>query len=215
MRKIQILALLCAVCTFSMVTVASSSAAEWLLNGAAITTPDQVETTGELNMDILVLGVLAVALKCSGIFDGTVGPGATGLVEKVLNLTKEEIGKELVGLALSCEVVTSAFEECGKVGGLAEFWTDNLPWTTRLELEVTTVLDDFPSTSGYHVLCSNGKENLCTGLEQALLTNETGGVGGSFEEASNEETCTTGTGHVGSPEPGLTVPTEGGTLTVS
>ena len=215
MRKIQIMGLLCAVCAFSMVAVASSSAAEWLLNGGAIATPDPVETSGELNLDVLVLGVLAVSLKCSGIFDGTVGPGAADLVEKLLNLAKEEIGKELVGLSLSCAVVTSAFEECGPVGGLAEVWTDNLPWATTLELEGTTVLDDFPTNSGYHVLCSTGKENLCTGLARALLTNETGGVGGSFEEANNEETCTIGTGHVGSTEPGLTVPTEGGALTVS
>ena len=215
MRKIQILSLLCIVGAFSMVCVASASAAEWLLNGAAIATSDPVETVGEINFDVLVLGVLAVSLKCSHVVDGTVGPGSVGLVEKLLNLTKEEIGKELVGLALSCEVMTSAFEECGKAGSLAEVWRDNLPWETKLELEGETVLEDFPVTSGYHVLCANGKQNLCTGLEQERLTNESGGVVGVFEEASNEETCTTGVGHFGNTEAELTSPTEGGTLSVS
>jgi hypothetical protein len=219
MRKIQILAVLCAVCAFSAIVVASASAAspEWLLNGAAIGTAIPVETTGELTLDVLLLGVLAVAVDCSGIFVGTVGPGAADLVTAILSLTKVEIGKELVGTGLSCEVLTSSFSECGAVGGLAEVWPDNLPWVTTLELVGTTeILDDFPTTSGYHVLCPGGKTNLCVGLAQAVMTNEPGGgVFGEFTESTNEESCTLGTGHVGSIGQGLTAPTEGGTLTVS
>lgn len=141
MRNFRVFGVLCAVGIFSVVMVSSVSAAEWLLNGATIVSPVPVETPGEVTLDVLVLGALAVDIRCSLIFDGTVGPGATDLVEKILNLAKEEIGKELVGLGLSCEVITSAFEECGPVDGLAEVWTDSLPWMTTLELEGTTVLE--------------------------------------------------------------------------
>jgi len=216
MKKIQILAALCAVCAFSMAAVATASANEWLLNGAAITAKTAVETTGELTLDVLVLGVLAVAIDCNGAFDGTVGPGAADEITAVLNLEKVEVGKELVGTALSCEVLTSAFEECGKVGELASVWVDGLPWKTELLLNGSVIEDDITSaTAGYHVVCpgSAKKENLCNGVLSAVVTNETTDVLGTFSEATNEETCTTGTGHVSGS--GLTVDLAGGTLAAS
>lgn len=114
---------------------------------------------------------------------------------------KEEIGKKLVGLSLDCEVTGSQFV-CGNVGGLVSFWPDGLLWETKLELEGEKVLDDSPTTSGYHILCPDNEEYLCLGLLQSLVVNETGGVAESFEEAASTESCTMETFHMGSTEAG-------------
>jgi hypothetical protein len=220
MKKIYVVGLaLFAVLAFGALSASSAFAeTEWLLNGAPITGEDSVLTIGNLILDVLVGGLLVVAIECSGDFDGTVGPGAQDLILKVFSLAGVEVGAPLTtGTGLSCEVLTSTFNECGAVGSLAEVWPINLPWTTTLELVGGVLLDDFPPTSGYEVLCSGGKENKCEGLAQALVSNETGGVLGEFTEATNEATCTVGVGHVGSSVVGLTELLTGdtGTLTVS
>jgi hypothetical protein len=217
-RKIQILGLaLCAVFAFGAVVAASAFAAspEWLLEGKPIVTADLVETTGALTLDVLVVGILAVALDCSGIFVGTVGPGAADLITEVLNSAKEPTSSTpLTGLALSCEVLTSALKECGNVGELAEVWLVKLPWVTELLLNGTTITDMSPAAAGYDVLCPGGKENLCEGtVVNSTLTNEASGdVLGVFSEAE-EQHCVIGGAHISGN--GLTVAVEGGTLTVS
>jgi hypothetical protein len=205
MKKLHIVFLaLFAVLAFSAVAAGSASAevtllAEWLFNGAAITALLPLEATGEGLIATLVLGIEAVGILCRGIFDGSVGPNGEGEVTKVLNSAKEEIGSNLVGLSLSCEVETSFNSECGAVGGLAEIWVDNLPWHSNLFLmENELILDASLGTTitgpGYHVLCSNGKENLCVGPSSATMTNLATDVEAASDATSEKIPCTTGEG---------------------
>jgi hypothetical protein len=170
---------------------------EWLANGKMIAAELPVEITGLMFKDILVLGLLIINLHCEFVLNGAVGPGAAGLIEKVLNTSLEEIGAPLIGLALLCEVVTSATEACGKVGELAEVWLENLPWATKIELSGTEFLDAFPTTAAYEALCPNAEDYLCEGLFAAVLTNVANGVLAVFKENEYEFPCTTGTGHIG------------------
>jgi hypothetical protein len=220
MKKLHVVLLaLFAVFAFSAAIAGSASAettllAEWLFNGAAITALLPVETTGELLLETLVLGISAVDIDCSGIFDGSVGPNGEDEVTKLLNLAKEEIGSELTGLSLDCEVLT-AVSQC-LAGELAELWTDNLPWHTNLFLmESGVILDSFLGLPGYHVFCPiEGGENLCTGPTSTTMTNGATDVIGVFELANPEEaSCSTGSGMISGE--GLTTDTEAGTLQVS
>jgi hypothetical protein len=209
-----------AVFAVAVVTAGAASAettllAEWLVSGVGVTALTSVETSGEVLVATLVLGVEAVDILCSGIFDGSVGPSGEDEITAVLTLSGVEVGKELVGTPLSCTVDTSVGKECGEVGGLAEIWVDGLPWHGLLVLmESGEFLGlGLGTTPGYHVLCSNGKENLCNGPTSALLSNTTGGVLGVFSAATSQSVpCTTGTGdQVGE---GITA-SLGTTLTVS
>jgi hypothetical protein len=198
MKKIHALALaLVTMFALGAMTAASAFAeSEWWVDGVPATVAVSAVTTGLLTLDNLVLGVLVIAVDCEGTFDGTVGPGAADLITEVLNSAGEPTGTPLVGLALSCTVETSSFEECGKVGELAEVWPENLPWETKIELVNGVFLDDFQPISAYEVRCPNGKENLCEGLVAAILTNGLNDVNGEFTEGTNEAACTTGTSHL-------------------
>jgi hypothetical protein len=212
-----------AVVAFSAIVVASASALEsgWLVGnattGVGALTAQLVDTGEELTLDLLIGGILVIALKCSGLFDGTVGGEDEGvasikwdLVTEVLNLSEKPVN---AANPLLCEVVTSALEACGKVGESASVVPLNLPWLTEIILNGATFLDDFPATSGYHVTCPNGKVNECLGLAEAELTNAMTDVIGLFTEANNEEKCTEGVGHlIGE---GLTLLISGETLSVS
>jgi hypothetical protein len=228
MKKIQMLGIaLVALFAFSAISASLASAettllAEWLANGAPITTELSVVTTGLINLSTLVLGLNGVEVDCEGSFDGFVGPNGTDLITEVLNALGEAIGQNLVGLSLSCEVKSEINNECDGVGKLAELWVDNLPWNTNLELmESGAFLDHIfvagatenSLEPGYHVFCPvKNKENLCTGLTSSTITNGATSVLGVFDATSEKATCTTGTGDlIGE---GLTVLLEG-TLTVS
>jgi hypothetical protein len=112
------------------------------------------------------------------------------------------------------------YNECGAVGGLAELWVDNLPWLTLLVLmEPGGIFLDWFETGtgglpGYHFLCSNGKENLCSGLTSATLTNVAGGVMSVFDATAESFSCTIGTGETKG-EGGITKDLEVGTLSIS
>src|SRR6202046_352914 len=139
MKKYQaVLFALLAVFALAAVTAGSASAettllAEWLFNAAAVTSLLPVETSGELKLSTLVLGINAVELLCSGIFDGSVGPSGEDEVTALLNLAKEEISKTpLTGLSLDCEVLVGSTGAKCLAKELAELWPDGLPWTTLL-----------------------------------------------------------------------------------
>lgn len=223
MKKIQILGLaLAALFALSAVMATMASAettllAEWLFNGAAVTAALPVETTGELTLTSLLLGVVGAAIKCAGIFDGTVNANGAGQVTALLNVAKEEIGKELVGLELICLVTVAG--ACGAVNAEARLWTDQLPWNTTLELmEAGAILNHFLSaTAGYHVFCPTVMpvfEDLCFGLTSATMTNGATDVIGKFDTTSEAAKCSTGAEGMITGE-GLTVDTAGGTLAVS
>lgn len=214
---------------FSVIAVASASAAtEWLLNGAAIGTATEVTTTGELTT--LADTGTGTEVKCSGIFDGTVGPGAVDKIEKILNLSKVEETTEnlakVVVPAVSCTVVKAGL--CSvSVGALIWVIPIHLPWTTSLTLPEATLWVDSITTGtggepGYEVSCPTvlgTQTDVCEGKPGAVVTNVTGGVEGVFE--NNEATNPRGKCSIGGAKTaltlgsGLTALTGAGTLTVS
>jgi hypothetical protein len=179
------------------VTVTSSFAAgEWLENGKAIAAAAATRTTGELNLISLKSagGTALVEFKCSGEFDGTVGPGGADSVTDLRTLMEEVIG----GLGdtnekrLNCTVTATAKElgDCIATGELAEVLPTNLnlelgsTWATLVELMaangVNYYLDLFPATSGYEIKCKTSigeLENRCEGATSAFLINNAGAKG--------------------------------------
>jgi hypothetical protein len=200
MKKFQVLLLaLMAVFAFSAIVAGSASAeitllAEWLFNGAILTSLLPVTTTGTLLFSTLVLGVKAVEIECSGSFDGSVGPNGEDEVTEVLDAAGVAVGQNLVGHAISCTVLVGAGGSNCDPGELAELWVDNLPWLTQLELmESGAILDVFLGEPGYHVFCTVlGGENLCTGLTSTTMTNGATDVLGAFDATSEKATCTLG-----------------------
>jgi hypothetical protein len=233
MRKVQVLGIaLVAMLAFSAVLATAAFAGEWLVEGKAITSAEGAlnsETEGELKLISYAekgsASVLA-EITCSGIFDGTVGPGSTDTVTTLLNLSKEEINKTaLTELALLCNVTldAGALTDC-KVGTEnALLWAINLPWSTEIELmsngeELDVFLDNAGKMPGYYVECESllgiSGTNTCEGgVNIATLTNGTGTpteVLGSFTKLaamSERANCTltgTETGEVINPTAGKT-----------
>ena len=230
MKKIYTVGLaVVAVFAFSVIAAASASAAsEWLLDGAAITgTPDPVEATGELLIEDVGTGT---QIECSGKFDGTVGPGTLGKIEKILNLTSvEETSNENLA-KITKSAIDCKFEAAGlcnvSVGALVWLFSLHLPWATELLLPSPELwVDDITTGAGgepaYEVSCSTiiGTEtDICEGKPGANMKNVTGGVEGVFEE--NETTNPKGNCSIGGNKSSLTtgkyiITVSSGTLTVS
>jgi hypothetical protein len=218
MRKLQIVLVLFAVLAFSVVATVSASAettllAEWLFNGAAVTALLPVEMAGEFLLALLILGVEALDILCSAIFDGSVGPNGEDEITKVLNLVKEEIGSELVGLPLECVVDLDMGNECGGVGTIADVWPDDLPWHTQLDLMESGVILDHFLEIGFHIFCLTTLfEELCLGLTSSTMTNGASSVTAAFDATSEHLSSSGGECHlVGE----FLVTDTGGTLAVS
>jgi hypothetical protein len=219
MRKVHILGVaLVAVLAFSAVLATAAFAGEWLFEGKPITTAEgalKSETEGELTLiDYAEKGSNAVLVEitCSGIFDGTVGPGAADTVTALLNLAKEEINKTaLTEPALLCNVTkdAGALTDCKEGTANALLWAINLPWATEIELmtngeELDVFLNNAGKIPGYYVECESligisGTNSCEGGVTIATLTNGTGTpaeVLGSFKPlaASTERANCTLTG---------------------
>jgi hypothetical protein len=155
MKKFQAVILaLFAVSALGVVFAASASAevtllAEWLINAAVIPagTTVESETTGSLLLEDNKTPFGAAAVLCSAILDGTLGPNGEDLITAVLNLAKELIGEELVGLALECEG-----EKLCSTPALV--WPDKLPWPTLLFLMENGEFLDLVENAGYHNECT-------------------------------------------------------------
>jgi hypothetical protein len=172
MKKFQAVMLaLFAVSALGVVLATSASAevtllAEWLINAVAIPagTTVESETTGSLLLEDNKTPFGAAAVLCSAILDGTLGPNGEGLIISVLNLAKEVIGGELVGLALECEG-----EKLCSTPALV--WPDKLPWPTLLFLMENGEFLDLVENSGYHNECTvlGIKEtDLCSSADSEL-----------------------------------------------
>ncbi len=82
------------VAMFAFLAISATSvfaATEWLVEGNVLAASMKAEAEGTLNLLTLNKGVEENSIECAAIFDGTVGPGAEGEIEKVLNLAMEEI----------------------------------------------------------------------------------------------------------------------------
>jgi hypothetical protein len=210
MKKIQMIILsLVAVTALGAMAASAYGASEWLLNGSPITTADSVETSGSLILEDSASGTGPV--ECSGIFVGTVGPGAADKVTEVLSLTK-------TAPPLDCHAAACESE-------LAEVTPIHLPWTTKIVLNGELFVDDFEPVAGkvpgYTVTCKIffTITDTCEGLAGADLKNVASGVEGTFEvDAVNNPKGNCSIGGAGSGQvtgKGVTVPVGGGTLTVS
>ena len=218
MKKIQLFGLaMVAMLAFGAFAAMSASAettllAEWLVNGAAITTLTSVETTGSVELiNKTFLGTAKVL--CEGAFDGSVGPNGEGEITEALQGGVSQ-GAVLVAPAIDCtgDAVCS---------GLVEVWAENLPWLSRLVLmEDGTILNEwFEGTPAgtkpaYDEFCSNvGINNLCEGLSTTVMKNLASDVESTFILGSEVTTCNLGTGETAGS--GLTATLNGTTVAVS
>lgn len=104
--------------------------AEWLDNGVAVTANSSTETTDELLLEDTKASLGKVAVLCSELLDGWVGPNSLGWVSEILNLAGEAISTTpLTGLALEC----TAQEGC-ESSSAAKIWPLNLGWETGVDL---------------------------------------------------------------------------------
>jgi hypothetical protein len=140
MRKIQVLGIaLLALFAFGALTAMSASAAntyllaEWLLNGVAIGASETnlVEIDGTLLLEDTkaVLGSPA-AVRCTGSFDGWVGPNSLDFITEVLNVAEESISTTpLTGLALTCVAETGCESSTPPL-----VYPVGMPWESEVEL---------------------------------------------------------------------------------
>lgn len=173
MKKFQgvILAML-AVTAFGAVLASSAFAettllAEWLANGAEITTNLATTSTGALLLEDTKTIAGSAAVLCEGIFIGAVGANGKDETTEIQNLAKEKIGA-LGGLALKC--VTESGCAAATEASPIEVWPVGLPWKTELFLmENGTFLDLVSATEvGYELLClilGINTEDKCTAAD--------------------------------------------------
>jgi hypothetical protein len=180
MKKIHALALaLVAVFAFSAIAVASASAAEWLVGGVAANKAVS-EGTGNL---ILGDAKVNLSMECSGILDGTIGPGAADSVTEVLTLGK-------VAASLAAPLVCTALGGC-EAAGKTEAAPEGLPWATELTSLTTDLIVKATYWSTCRVLGLTTSEECTVTNGSWTVKNVAGGV-----EASGEVTplgnCTVG-----------------------
>jgi streptogrisin C len=148
-------------------TAETTLSAEWLANGSAIATALASETSIEFLLEDNKTLVGKAAVLCNGILSGTVGPGAEALIEKLLNLAKEEI--VLLGLAL---LGTGAGSDCVTVSGCAEgtatspieVWAEKLSWPALLFKMENGTIAELLEGAGFVILClvaGISAEDLC------------------------------------------------------
>ena len=136
MRKIQLLGVaMLALFAFGGLSAVSASAAyllaEWLVNGAAVTTELLVEISGELLMEDTkgALGGPAMVL-CSWVLDGWMGPNSLGWISEVLTLGGVAVSNTvLTGQALECTGQTAC-----ETNTTVLVWPIGFPTETEVEL---------------------------------------------------------------------------------
>lgn len=203
MKKIHILGV-ALVAIFAFGAVATSAFAlesTWLEDAIKVAAAQEAKITGELALTDLNVPVFgATTVLCSGILDGTIGPGKVDLITDILNLsgTLEEALAVLNSLEVSetnsmlnCVADKGA---CQPEGELAWVTPYGLPWDTEITLSGTTFLDLLLSEKGvpgYEVECENplvGKvTDRCQGNTSAGLFNEAGGLLSEFNETLSEK----------------------------
>jgi hypothetical protein len=194
MKKLHLLGVaLVAVFAFAALTAASASAvtfllAEWLVAGLPITAELNVEGSSELELEETILGT-KIAVLCSGIGVGTIGPDGLGKGSELLRLDGVTVVSSvgLTGNALLCTNVSNCPSP--------ELWPVNLPWDGVLVLMEEGTESFFAGLGfssgagnpGYEILCGNGTSDTCTVAEGVgEATNEGNNVDGVASEAFTE-----------------------------
>jgi hypothetical protein len=181
---------LLAMFAFGVLTASASAVtfllAQWLFNGAAVTTALLTEAPGELELVNTNAGGLGVTSKllCSGIFDGWVGPESLDFTSEVLTLTG--------ALVSSTELVGTNTAECSNIANCEspKVWPDGIPGETEVELMVDGTEEFFVDLlfkAGWYVECTIlgfKISELCSAEQTAVqLTNEATGVDSTFSDA--------------------------------
>jgi hypothetical protein len=173
----------------SAASVASASAHEWLLNGAAITTATKIHSKGLL---LLEDTATATRVHCKGFDSGTVGPGAADLVETI---TAELLGTN--------DLVPCTFDKTGvcESGTAPKALAVNLPWRTEIYSEGAETRDmitpDGAGSPGWRITCKVAFLGLqtdeCTvALGSTGMANVVGGVNTIFDEVTPRASCSKG-----------------------
>lgn len=117
--------------------------------GGKITEPLASETVGTIILRDDDTPAGSAAVLCSGILDGTVGPGGEDSITVLLDLAKKEI--TLAGPGLLCERV----ETCAAASEASpiEVWALKLPWHTELFLMENGEILDLIVGAEYELLC--------------------------------------------------------------
>jgi hypothetical protein len=218
MRKVQVLcAAFLAALAASAISAASAPAAQWLVNGAKITTAQHSVTEGKwLLLALAFGGFVKTHVTCNGVLLGTVGPAAADTVTKVYGLKGE------TETTIDCTVLSTELGACSG-STLALVKAEHLPWASTLsEPKANEIIDKFESSGAglpaFSVECtlSNGTKftELCEGeVLTDALKNNIGGVGGKeLNQLSSK--CNTA-GNVGHTEGEGEAKTLSGTLSVS
>lgn len=168
---------LAAVFAMSAFMAAGASAAEWLINGAAIATAKKIKSKGEL---LLSDDVEKVSLLCKGTDEGTVGPGTLDEVTLIE--------------ATECVFEGGEHGACEE-GKAVTAKALGLPWTTKIE----GTRDDITSATsvGWNVECTvfgvfKVSDECTIGLSSTALENVTGGVNAIFDASTPAANCTRG-----------------------
>jgi hypothetical protein len=180
---------LLAMFAFGVLTASASAVtfllAQWLFNGAAVTTALLVEGAGEVEIVNTNAGGLGVTSKilCSGGGDGWVGPESLDFGSEVLTLT---------GVLVSSTALVGQTAECTNSSNCEnpQVWPDGVPGESEVELMVDGTEEffvDLVFNAGWYVECTIlgfKVAELCEAAETAVqLTNEAAGVDATGSDA--------------------------------
>jgi len=194
---------LVAVFMFSSIAAANASAAEWLLNGSAISTAVPTTGSGTLRLTDTKGGAFggSVTVECSGTTTGTAGPGKLDTTEKVT--------------VSSCKTVEGVCESPAARAA-------NLPWKTELVTEGGVardkILSDGNGAPGYEVECGffgvRATDTCTSETGKPLVEKNKSPVPIVFDEASGNANCSRGGSEQGHVRGTVKVSSSKGTLTV-
>jgi hypothetical protein len=172
-----IILVLAAATAMSAASVSSASAeitllAEWLANGAAITSALTTERSELFLLEDTKTPPGAAAVLCSAIFDGTVNANGKGTISEVLSLAKEKIGELPSVLALVSPTDCSTEKLCAETGIAVR--PVGLPWITNLYLMENGEILFEVQKEGYEIECAViiKVEDTCTGTTAVSSIND-------------------------------------------
>jgi hypothetical protein len=97
--------------------------AEWLVNGALVTTELTAEITEELTLEDTKTAVGIASVKCSDILDGWIGPNGLSYATEVLSLSGIAAGALLTGAGITCTAVKGCEANTPPL-----YYPTNIPW---------------------------------------------------------------------------------------
>lgn len=224
MRKFYTLGLaLLSVFAFGAIAASAAFAEhEWLFNGGPVTSEltvlSETEEVGGLLLEDMKGGLFGegIDVLCSGLDEGTVGPGGKDLVTKIFDLE----GRESPPNEIICESMSAS------CGAPVEVLPVNLPWSTELFLNGLGEFRDLVGPGnggepGWSVTCHTSigpVTDTCTGHTNVAVSNTTeGDVLITFDSGKPEETatCTRGGEKQGLVEGAILIFHDEGSLSVS